>query len=125
MTNVKTKLPKKGWPTINPGYQPLANPISERMRVFDAYQHFLFYFEQPKYESEKPHGEHLTKHFAEKLNGLRHRYCKNHMIEGNTPEVLVNWIQEMTLDNQAIMMNRYILPEHGSDEKRTKWGREL
>lgn len=96
-----------------------------RMIMFDAYQHFLFYIDQTDIEEKKPWGEHLTAHFLMKLNGIRNR--KNG--EGcNSPDVVAYWLQEMTLDNQEVLID-YILENHAGKQNldffHTKWGRDV
>jgi hypothetical protein len=92
-----------------------------RLDMFDAYQHFLYYFEQPTLEKEKPWGESMTKHLIEKLAWYRRL---QNSINCNSPGVLTTWIQNMTLHNQETLI-RYILKHHGSVQGKTKWGRQL
>jgi hypothetical protein len=77
------------------------------MTVFGAYQHFLYYFDQALYEKEQPNGG-LTRHFVEKLKGIRARHT-----DYNSLEVLVRWVQEMTQHNQEDLLN-WILKHHSN-----------
>jgi len=99
-------------------------PTSDQLRMFDAYQHFLFYFEQGRYKEEQPHGANLSQHFSDKLDGLRKRNARKHMIECNSPEVLVKWLQDMTHHNQTVMLE-YMMKHHRHEDGRSKWGREF
>jgi hypothetical protein len=73
--------------------------IDSDLRTFQAYQHFLYYFDLNLYKKEAPHGGCLNTHFAEKL--------------GNHCDIksLVNWVQEMSKENQNMLLG-YILKHH-------------
>jgi hypothetical protein len=111
----KTEFPEVD--SIEPTRMEAQLRIAE-LRMFDAYQHFLFYFEQSNYEAVKPHGDNLTAHFASKLNGLRNRKSPG----CNSTEVLVHWMQEMSLGNQEVMID-YMLKYHVNEDGTSKWGR--
>jgi hypothetical protein len=82
---------------------PIAKAVRERQkklngRMFDAYQHFLYYIDVDQIKRVNPWGEHMTKHFLDKL-----RDCEIKSI--------VSWVQDMTPDNQDILIE-YMLEHH-------------
>ena len=80
------------------------------MSIFGAYQHFLYYFDQSKYEKDQVHGGHLTKHFLDKLAYYRNIHSTNGC---NTVEVLVTWVQNMSLGNQETLLT-WIVANHSN-----------
>jgi hypothetical protein len=79
------------------------------MSIFGAYQHFLYYFDQAKYEKDKVH-EGMTSHFLDKLAYYRHI----HSPEGyNSIVVLVTWVQNMTKGYQETLL-AWIISNHSN-----------
>jgi hypothetical protein len=76
-------------------------------RMFDAYQHFLYYFDADNFKENSPFDQHMTNHFMEKLAGYRSLYSPG----CNGIEALVTWLQNMTFDYQDKMIG-YMLRFH-------------
>lgn len=76
------------------------------LKVFQAYQHFLYYFDQKHFKANSPFEPWLTRHFIEKLTGIRSRYD-----DYNSIQVMVRWVQEMAGTNQRLLLD-YILSYH-------------
>jgi len=86
--------------------QPL---FDHSFKVFQAYQHFLYYIDIQDIKDKEIWGAHLTAHFAEKFSGFVARTDKGYA----AIEAIVNWIQEMTPDNQEILLE-YIIENHSN-----------
>lgn len=72
-----------------------------------AYQHFLFYIEVDHIRAYSPWGDHLTRHFLEKLSDFIHRTGSGYA----RIDAIVKWVQEMTPDNLAKLME-YVMFHH-------------
>lgn len=86
--------------------QPL---FDHSFKVFQAYQHFLYYINIQDIKDKKIWGAHLTAHFAEKFTAHVSRTGKGYA----AVEAIVSWIQEMTRHNQEILLE-YIIENHSN-----------
>jgi hypothetical protein len=72
----------------------------QNLRVFQAYQHFLYYIDTDHMKKSDPWGGRMTDHF---LGKLRDREIKT----------IVSWVQEMSSGNQALLLD-YIMANHSN-----------
>ena len=83
--------------------------LSNATQAMQAYQHFLYYIDTNHLFSvdNSPWDAHLTGHFHEKLTGLVNKSGAACI----TLDTVVRWVQEMTPNNQELLMN-YIMEFH-------------
>ena len=77
------------------------------LRKFNAVQHFAYYINVEHLRDTAPWGQHLTDHFLSKLLAATSREDKGYITVG----VVINWMQEMTTNNQHTLLN-YIYENH-------------
>lgn len=79
------------------------------LEVFNSYQHFMYYIETRHIRAYSPWGDNLTDHFLSKLRGIVNRSKEPHVV---SPGDVASWVQEMTYENQRILLESYIMIHH-------------
>jgi hypothetical protein len=92
------------------------NPVKctdENLRLFQAYQHFLFYIDLNHIEENNPWKDTpgMCKHFLEKLQLLYRRESSAGSPNLIDCDSIVKWVQDMTPHNQQKLFD-YILVHH-------------
>lgn len=82
---------------------------TKQFQAFQAYQHFLFYIDINDIKKKEIWGHYLTRHFAEKFSYYVEKAGKSYA----AIEAIVNWVQEMTPENQRILL-QYIIENHSN-----------
>jgi len=93
---------------------PIATAVREKerkqmIRVFGAYQHFLFYIDVEDIKAKKPWGDHMTNHFMDKLTYYQKINHSGHC----DVSTIVTWVQNMTSHNQEDLLD-YIMKYHSN-----------